>query len=146
MISMVVLGHGQFGTGLQAAMLQIIGPQENVAFLNFTESKSPAELKDEIESALDDMGRDDGVLFCCDILGGTPFRTASTVAHTLDTVEVIAGANLQMVIECAMEKDGLSFPELVDLAVESGTRGIVKLSDELAKKKQSRASDEDDGI
>ncbi|MBE2895932.1 PTS sugar transporter subunit IIA [Pasteurellaceae bacterium HPA106] len=146
MISMIVLGHGQFGSGLQAAMQQVIGPQDNVAFLNFTESKSPAELREEIETALDEMGRDDGVLFCCDILGGTPFRTASTIAHSLNTVEVVAGANLQMIIECAMEKDALSFPELVDLAVESGTRGIVKLSEELAKKKQSRPDDEEDGI
>lgn len=146
MISMIVLGHGQFGSGLQYAMQQIIGPQDNVAFLNFTENKSPAELKEEIESALDEMGRDDGVLFCCDILGGTPFRTASTVAHGLKTVEVIAGTNLQMIIECAMEKEGLSFAELIDLAMESGNRGIVKLSDELSKKKQSCINEEDDGI
>ncbi|MBE2893490.1 PTS galactosamine/N-acetylgalactosamine transporter subunit IIA [Spirabiliibacterium falconis] len=134
MINMIVLGHGEFGSGLQYAMQQIIGPQENIVFLNFPESKSPAELKEEIETALNDMGRENNVLFCCDILGGTPFRTAATVAHELDSVDVIAGTNLQMIIECAMEKDNVSLPELVNLAVESGMRGIVKLSDELSKK------------
>ncbi|MGV6987476.1 PTS galactosamine/N-acetylgalactosamine transporter subunit IIA [Testudinibacter sp. P80/BLE/0925] len=145
MISIIVLGHGRFATGIQYALNQIIGEQENLAFIDFPESKSPAQLKDEILTALTQLEHQDGVLFCCDILGGSPFRTASLVAQQLPIQEVITGTNLQMLIECAMEKDELTFTELVELAVNSGKQGIVKLSEELTHSK-THTTQEEDGI
>lgn len=145
MISMIVLGHGHFASGIQYALQQIIGEQENTVFIDFPESKSPAQLKQEILTALEQLNHQHGVLFCCDILGGSPFRTASLIAQQLPITEVITGTNLQMLIECAMEKDELTFSELVELAVSSARRGIVKLSDELAQSRPHSAV-EDDGI
>ncbi|KGQ70928.1 hypothetical protein A1D23_00620 [Chelonobacter oris] len=131
MICIIVLGHGHFASGIQYAINQIIGEQENIAFIDFPESKSPAQLKDEILTTLEQCEHRDGVLFCSDILGGSPFRTASLISQQLPISEVITGTNLQMLIECSMEKDGLTFAELVELAIHSGKQGILKLSDEL---------------
>ncbi|MGR6979881.1 PTS galactosamine/N-acetylgalactosamine transporter subunit IIA [Testudinibacter sp. P27/CKL/0425] len=145
MISIIVLGHGHFASGIQYALTQIIGEQENMAFIDFPESKSPAQLKDEISTALEQLDHQHGVLFCCDILGGSPFRVASLAAQQLPIQEVVTGTNLQMLIECAMEKDELTFAELIELAVNSGKLGITKLSDELNQQK-SHLTQEDDGI
>ena len=66
MISMIVLGHGHFASGIQYALQQIIGEQENTIFIDFPESKSPAQLKQEILTALEQLNHQHGVLFCCD--------------------------------------------------------------------------------
>ncbi|MDH2925139.1 PTS system N-acetylgalactosamine-specific EIIA component (Man family) [Nicoletella semolina] len=145
MNNMIVLGHGQFASGLQYALGQIIGEQENVVFLNFPESKSPAELKQEILAAIESFDCQSHILFCCDILGGSPFRVASLVAKNLVKSEVITGTNLQMLVECCMEKDELDFYELVELAICSGKQGIVKLSEQLANTKVNTVQ-QDDGI
>lgn len=145
MISIIVLGHGRFASGIQYALTQIIGEQDNMAFIDFPESKNLAQLKDEISTALEQLAHQDGTLFCCDILGGSPFRTASLIAQQLPIQEVVTGTNLQMLIECAMEKDELTFTELVQLAINSGKQGIVKLSDELNQQKP-HSIQEDDGI
>lgn len=145
MNNMIVLGHGQFALGLQYALRQIIGEQENMVFLNFPESKSPPELEQEILAAIKSFDCRDSVLFCCDILGGSPFRVASLVAKNLAKSEVITGTNLQMLIECCMEKDELEFDELVELAICSGKQGIVKLSEQLAYSKVDTVQ-QDDGI
>ncbi|TNH04094.1 PTS sugar transporter subunit IIA [Testudinibacter sp. TR-2022] len=145
MISIIVLGHGRFASGIQYAVNQIIGEQDNIAFIDFPESKSPAQLKQEILTALEQLNHTRGVLFCCDILGGSPFRTASLIAQELPIAEVITGSNLQMLIECSMEKDELAFADLVELALSSGKQGITKLSDELSQSKQ-RSVQQEDGI
>lgn len=80
MIGIIVLGHGKFASGMEYAIKQIIGKQEGTAFIDFYDGKSPESLRDEILSALQHINHSKGILFCCDILGGTPFRVASTLS------------------------------------------------------------------
>lgn len=141
-MAIIVVGHGKFGSGLQQAMLQIIGEQPEIAFVDFTSDKDPQSLTDEIQTALSTMETTKGVLCCCDILGGTPFRTAALLAQQLDVpTEVIAGTNLQMVIECAMEQAELDFADLVSLAKASGVRGITTVSEQFVQKKTKESND-----
>ncbi|MCW9732593.1 hypothetical protein L5B97_03660 [Avibacterium sp. 20-15] len=128
MTILIVSGHGHFATGLQSALEQIIGQYPNVAFFDFDDKQiTPEQLHQNIAQYLIAENAS-AVLFCCDILGGTPFRQCAMIAQQFERTEVIVGTNLQMLIETIMAKDELTFPELVAQALASANQGITTLS------------------
>lgn len=66
------------------------------------------------------------------MLGGTPFRVASTLAMQKPGCEVITGTNLQLLLEMVLEREGLSGEEFRVQALECGHRGLTSLVDEPA--------------
>ncbi|MFZ7198828.1 PTS galactosamine/N-acetylgalactosamine transporter subunit IIA [Avibacterium avium] len=144
MTTLIVSGHGHFATGLQSALEQIIGQYPKVAFFDFDDKQiTPEQLRQNIEQYLN-AEQESAVLFCCDILGGTPFRQCALIAQQFEYAEVIVGTNLQMLIEVIMAKDELDFSALVTLALNSANQGITSLS---AQQKISRQKQtEEDGI
>ncbi|MFU2077669.1 PTS galactosamine/N-acetylgalactosamine transporter subunit IIA [Avibacterium endocarditidis] len=144
MTTLIVSGHGHFATGLQSALEQIIGQYPKVAFFDFDDKKiTPEQLRQNIVQYLN-TEQESAVLFCCDILGGTPFRQCAMIAQQFERAEVIVGTNLQMLIEVIMAKDELDFSALVTLALNSANQGITSLS---AQQKISRQKQtEEDGI
>ena len=86
----------------------------------------------------------DGVLVLCDLVGGTPFKTAATLVIPLGDVRVVAGVNLGGLVECATQRDAVSgLDELAQLAKDSMRSSVVEF--ELA---QPAEEDDDfsDGI
>ena len=67
------------------------------------------------------------------VLGGTPFRVASTLAMQKPGCEVITGTNLQLLLEMVLEREGLSGEEFRVQALECGHRGLTSLVDELGR-------------
>jgi PTS system N-acetylgalactosamine-specific IIA component len=67
-----------------------------------------------------------GVLFSCDILGGTPFKVSVEVANNSDHMEVVAGCNMGSILEGVFKKDKISVAELADLIVSSSKRTTIK--------------------
>ncbi|EFZ5788001.1 PTS N-acetylgalactosamine transporter subunit IIA, partial [Shigella flexneri] len=76
---------------------------------------------------------EDGIVFLTDLLGGTPFRVASTLAMQKPGCEVITGTNLQLLLEMVLEREGLSGEEFRVQALECGHRGLTSLVDELGR-------------
>ncbi|MEE6075619.1 MULTISPECIES: PTS galactosamine/N-acetylgalactosamine transporter subunit IIA [Avibacterium] len=144
MTTLIVSGHGHFATGLQSALEQIIGQYPKVAFFDFDDKQiTPEQLRQNIEQYLN-AEQESAVLFCCDILGGTPFRQCAMIAQQFEHAEVIVGTNLQMLIETIMAKDELEFADLVTQALASANQGITTLSAQQKTKRTARV--EDDGI
>lgn len=94
MLSIILSGHGGFATGLEKAMKQILGEQQQVIAIDFPESSSTALLTAQFEEALANLDEKEGLIFLTDLLGGTPFRVASTLAMQKAEREVITGVNL----------------------------------------------------
>ena len=108
MLGIIICGHGGFASGMEQAMLQILGEQEAVVAIDFPESSTTALLQDQCETALTQVERGDGVVFLTDLLGGTPFRVASTLALRQPGREVVTGTNLQLLLEMVMERGELT--------------------------------------
>lgn len=145
MSGVILTGHGRFASGLYQAVCQIIGEQPAFCAVDFPDGKSTEELEHELLAAVDKCKQGGGVVFVTDILGGSPFRTASMISMNSSNAEVITGTNMQMLIELLMERDGLSAEELREMALESGKRGITSLWHESGKQKE-QAEVECDGI
>ena len=113
MISVILVGHGYFGYGLGAAVEQVIGEQEQFVKIDFPEGMSVTDLQKKMQESFDNLDRSDGVVFLCDLLGGSPFRTASLIAceNENENVEVIAGANMQMCAELMLDREELTLED-----------------------------------
>ncbi|CDG20254.1 conserved protein of unknown function [Xenorhabdus poinarii G6] len=133
MLGIILSGHGGFASGLEQAMKQILGEQPQVIAIDFPASASPALLTAQFEAALAAFDESEGVVFLIDLLGGTPFRVASTLAMQKPNREVITGVNLQLLLEMVPECDGLSSTEFRLQALVCGHRGLTSLVDEMGR-------------
>lgn len=142
MLSIILSGHGGFASGLEKAMNQILGEQPQIIAIDFPESSTTALLTRQFEEALAQLDESDGVIFLTDLLGGTPFRVASTLAMQKPGREVLTGINLQLLLEMALERDGLSSEAFREMALECGHRGLTSLVDEMARQRTAEAVEE----
>ena len=104
MLSIILTGHGGFASGMEKAMKQILGEQSQFIAIDFPETSSTAQLTSQLEEAIAQLDCEDGIVFLTDLLGGTPFRVASTLAMQKPGCEVITGTNLQLLLEMVLER------------------------------------------
>lgn len=129
MLSIILTGHGGFASGMEKAMKQILGEQSQF----IAKTSSTALLTSQLEEAIAQLDCEDGIVILTDLLGGTPFRVASTLAMQKPGCEVITGTNLQLLLEMVLEREGLSGEEFRVQALECGHRGLTSLVDELGR-------------
>lgn len=142
MLSIILSGHGGFATGLEKAMKQILGEQEQFIAIDFPETSSTALLTAQFEEAIGALDESEDLVFLTDLLGGTPFRVASTMALEKPGREVITGINLQLLLEMVLERDCLSSKEFRLQALECGHRGLTSLVDEMGRYRETQAVEE----
>lgn len=146
MLGIILTGHGGFASGLASAMKQILGEQPQFIAIDFPETSSTALLTEQMEEALSRLDAQAEVVFLTDLLGGTPFRVASTLAMQTAGREVIAGTNLQLLLEMVLERDNLSGEAFRQMALECGHRGLTSLVDELDRSREEKANAVEEGI
>lgn len=147
MLSVILSGHGGFASGLEKAINQIIGEQEQFRAIDFPPQATTAQLEAAMRDAIQELDTSNGLVFMTDLLGGTPFRTASLLGQEI-TVEtaVLTGTNLQMAAEMLLERDELSVEKFANQALECGHRGITTLAEQLSQKSNTEEGADDDGI
>lgn len=101
-----------------------------MCFVDFEEKDSVEDLAGKLSVAIDSLTDVDGILFLCDLTGGSPFKTAVELSVKNDKpMEVIGGSNLPMVIELSMAKDFIdSLETLTNMAISTGKDSIVKFA------------------
>lgn len=129
MIGLVVTGHGLFAEGLHTSARMIAGENEHIKYVCFEDGMGLEELAEKLNAAYDALGDCDGIVVLSDLPGGSPFKTAveCAVAHPGRQIEVLAGANLPMVITGATMLAFESDPKaLADELIFEGKDNIVR--------------------
>lgn len=121
-MKLILVGHGQYASGVASAVSMLSGNEESVSFVDFTPVVSP----DEFESCLRGVAEcGEEVVIICDLVGGTPYNRACVIAHGNDRVKVVAGMNLAAILEAALSVgDGSRASEIVDLLCSSVPGGV----------------------
>ncbi|HHB1565334.1 TPA: PTS galactosamine/N-acetylgalactosamine transporter subunit IIA [Vibrio metschnikovii] len=145
MIGIVVSGHINFATGMQSAFQAIAGEQDQFQFVDFLESMSTDDLEAELRKAVQAVNTGDGVLFLCDMVGGSPCNRAMNIMMDTPNVEIVAGVNLAMIANSAFERDGSNLDDLVETLLEIGGSTMQSMRQALAKI-SAAAADDDDGL
>ena len=126
MVSILIIGHGNYATGALSATRLVAGAPENVYALDFEEGMSPEELKEKMSALLTSIP-DKEVLIMADLAGGTPFRTAVELkmTQTDKEVRVLAGANMPALMEAAFSSDSMNLAELAADVLQTGKEGFM---------------------
>lgn len=143
MIGLIVSGHINFASGMASAVKAIAGEQENMVFLDFVETLSPDELEQQMRAAMNAMNAEQ-VVFLTDLPGGTPCNRAMAIMMENQSVEVLAGVNLPMIVNAALEREGVDAKELLSILQDIGTCSIQDLRQQLAM--ISEPEFEEDGL
>lgn len=133
MVGLVVVCHEDMGAELVRAAEMIVGRIEAVETVSVKQDSAPETLRDRIQSAIKKVDRKKGVMLFTDMFGGTPSNIA--LAFLGDSVEVVSGVNLSMVIKFANHRDEKTLPELARLVQEAAQKSIVIASQMLKGKK-----------
>jgi len=127
MLGVILTGHGHFASGLYQAALQIIGQQPGFMAIDFPDGLSTDQLESQLQSALQQCEKGEGVIFLTDILGGSPFRIAAQLSFVQPNIEVITGTNLPLVIEMLLERDGLDAASFRNIAIDKAKQAVTSL-------------------
>jgi PTS system N-acetylgalactosamine-specific IIA component len=121
----ILSGHGNFATGIQSSIEFLAGRNEDIYYIDFLVNDTEVLLKEKFNSILD-KNTESQVLFICDILGGTPFKTAAEIANENEAIEVVAGCNVGSIIQTLLEKDSISIGRLADNIINLSRRSTIR--------------------
>ncbi len=119
MIGLVLVMHGDLGHAFRAALEHVAGPQEQLCCLNIAPADDVQARLADIERALAEVDRGEGVLLLTDVFGSTPCRIATAMLER-QQVRVVAGINLPMLIKLARVRRHSGLDEVVDRARAAG--------------------------
>ncbi|HOB35829.1 MAG TPA: PTS sugar transporter subunit IIA [Bacillota bacterium] len=119
--------HGDLARGFGEAIELILGPQEQMAYLNLEPEMGPSELMEKMAAAIASVDSGEGVLICVDLFGGTPCNVA--LALTAETNSVcLTGINLGMLLEAVTLRGSGEGPiSIANKLVETGKGGIQQV-------------------
>lgn len=123
MIGMILCGHGNFASGMYSAIKLIAGEQEDFATVDFSAGMSSEELKEQLLVQIAKTENGNGVVIFTDIPGGTPFNQAVLLSTENESVKIVSGTNLPLLLESSFKRD-LSLTEFVSQALKSGAEGL----------------------
>ncbi len=133
MIGLVIATHGNLGKELLAAAQMIIGPVVNATAVSILHESGMEEIRDAISAAIAEVGKDgNGVIIATDMFGGTPANVSMTFLES-QSVEVMTGTNLPMVLKFFNSQENLSLGELAEILKSYGQQSIALASDYLKR-------------
>ena len=133
MVGLVIVCHEDMGAELVKAAEMIVGRIEAVETVSVKQDSAPEVLRDRILGAIKIVDRKKGVMLFTDMFGGTPSNIA--LAFLGDSVEVVSGVNLSMLIKFANHREEKELPDLAKLVQEAAQKSIVIASQMLKGKK-----------
>ncbi|MEG6567005.1 PTS sugar transporter subunit IIA [Thermoanaerobacterium saccharolyticum] len=125
--NIILIGHGNYATGIKSSIDLIAGINSHLFAIDFTENDSDVTLKEKIDHVINEI-IDQQILFVCDIAGGTPFKVAASIANFNENMELVAGCNLSSLLEAIFQNDTLSLDELAKLIVNATKNSIIQFN------------------
>lgn len=125
---LILISHGSMAEGVKASAELIMGEQEHVHAVCLLPSEGPDDFKKKFEEQISGMNVEDITVFA-DLMGGTPANVVSRLIMNGQSIHLISGMNLPLVIEwlnsqmSGVESDFIT----------AGKAGIVDINEMLAK-------------
>lgn len=124
MTEIIVMGHGAYAAGTKENVDMIVGVPENMRFLDLTREMDLADFETRLDELTD--GMEGEILFVCDLMGASPFRTAAMkCAKNPDKYVTVTGVNTMGFMEMAMNGE-LPVSELADQVLKVCGESMVR--------------------
>jgi mannose PTS system EIIA component len=126
MVGVVLVSHLDVGLALRRAAEMLIGPQEQIATVSLLADTALEDLRAEVAAAVSSLAGPAGVLILADLYGGSPEAAAvEAAADASCPVEVVAGANLPLLIAVLAQRATSPLGQLASQARKAGRDGVV---------------------
>ncbi len=123
MIGLVIAAHGDLAFSYGSVLAHILGPLQNVRAISINPDDDLSQKTKEIQSAVDAVRGEQGVIVATDLFGGTP--TNLSMALTQDPkVDVISGINLPALIKIMELRESVDLKTLARAAKQAGVDQI----------------------
>ncbi len=131
MIGIVLVTHGNLAEEFVKIVEHIMGRQERIATVCIEPNDDMEKCREAIMNAVEFVDKGTGVAILTDMFGGTPSNLSISVMNS-DSIEVLAGLNLPMLIKLVSIRNALPLSQAVLQAQESG-RKYVNIARNLLK-------------
>lgn len=132
-VGIIIITHANYGAALLSATESILGSIPNCVAMSVDMTADVEETVNKLRDTVESMDKGNGVLILTDMFGGTPTNLSLSLLST-DSVEVVTGVNLPMILRAASQN-----PTRVELLAEearlAGVQGIISASEMLVQKK-----------
>lgn len=123
MIGVVLVTHGKLAQEFRTALEHVVGEQQKFATISINPCDNIESRRDDIIEAIENVDDGQGVVVVSDMFGGTPSNLAISMMDR-ENLEVIAGANLPMLIKIVSVRKDSSLEDTVAQALYSGRKYI----------------------
>jgi len=126
-VGILILTHDGIGPALLGtAKLMLENSPLATKLLNVSIESNPEQLLIDVTELTLELDSGDGVLILTDLPGSTPSNIAAQTASNKNTVRIVSGVNLSMLIRILNYPDS-DLEELTEKALGGGRDGIVKI-------------------
>jgi PTS system mannose-specific IIA component len=131
MIGLVIVTHGALAREFELALEHVVGPQEALETVSIGPDDDMEVRRTDILKAVERVNSGKGAIILTDMFGGTPSNLSISIMEP-GRVEVVAGANLPMLIKLAKVREADDMVDALEKATEAGKRYINVASQVLA--------------
>lgn len=128
MYKVVVVGHGDFPSGIVSALELLVGKNENITSLNLNDERTHEDLENEMNEILKENER---VIVFADLTGGAPHQISSRIIlenKYSDNHYVISGISVGLALEIVMST---VFSEPKDDDVENIIKNAIEQNNDM---------------
>lgn len=123
MIGLVIVTHGRLAQEFLSVTEHVVGKQTHAAAICIEPQDNMEQRREDIMAAIDKVNQGKGVIVVTDMFGGTPSNLAISIIDQRP-IEVLAGANVPMLVKLASIRDKLPLKEAVAQGQEAGQKYI----------------------
>jgi PTS system mannose-specific IIA component len=132
MIGLVLVTHGRLAAEFVTAMEHVVGPQQRIEAICIDAEDDMEGRRNDIAEAIARADSGAGVIILTDLFGGTPSNLAISLMKS-QSVEVIAGVNLPMLIRLEGARKTMELKAAVAAARDAGRKYISVASEILGE-------------
>ncbi|HEX8579175.1 MAG TPA: PTS sugar transporter subunit IIA [Allosphingosinicella sp.] len=132
MIGLVLVTHGRLAAEFVTAMEHVVGPQQRIEAICIGPDDDMEGRRNDIADAICRADDGTGVIILTDLFGGTPSNLAISLMKS-QSVEVIAGVNLPMLIRLEGARKTMDLKAAVAAARDAGRKYISVASEILGE-------------
>ena len=127
MTGMIVTGHGSFAAGITSGLRLLAGEPAHYEMVDFLPEDSVEVLTEKLKKAADRLADCQEIIIYADLTGGSPFNVSIRMKMEGEKpVEVIGGANLPMILDGYMVREGKENAQaLAQSALVAGREAMV---------------------
>jgi len=132
MIGILVVTHDRLGEALIEAVISIVGTQpESVVSISINLKDNVDNLRNKIDSGINTVEQNEGVLILTDMFGGTPSNLSYSFLEE-GRIEVISGVNLPILFRAVETREKMDLSKLA-LSLEKFGKKSISLASGILK-------------